>query len=120
MSARERLAPSASKTRSPPQMANSGLDAAIFAKAIWQPCAASSSGWMWVSVKKAKSKEAASCGFAAAAPAAARDCRNFRRLWFTYVPLLGFVRLHAAAQPWPLEPGFFAESRLKYNVRFGA
>jgi hypothetical protein len=62
----ERLAPRASKTRSPPQMANSGLAAAIFAKAIWQPCAASSSGWMWVSVKKAKSKEAGGSGLAAA------------------------------------------------------
>ena len=38
-------------------MANSGLAAAIFVKAIWQPWAASSSGWMWVSVKKTKSKD---------------------------------------------------------------
>ena len=130
--ARERLAPSASKTKSPPQMANSGLAAAIFAKAIWQPCAASSSGWMWVSVKKTKSKEAAGCGFgdaaraalafaipsfrsgtpgnAAAAPAAARDCRNFLRSGFKSVPSLEFARIHGAKRAWPGQRSVLAAS----------
>src|SRR5277367_5359246 len=45
-------------------MANSGFRDEIFWKAMEQPWAASSSGWIWVSVKKTKSSEP---GFSGAA-----------------------------------------------------
>src|ERR1700675_284700 len=65
-------------------MANSGLAEAILRKHMSQPWAASSSGWMCVSVKKTNSNEpGAGClaagngGSAIAAPAAAKVLRNF-------------------------------------------
>src|SRR5579862_777641 len=72
-------------------MAKSDLVVAILRKHMSQPWAASSSGWMWVSVKKTKSKEpgcgglsargspARRVGKAAVAPAAARVFRKFLR-----------------------------------------
>src|ERR1700722_337662 len=78
----------ASKTWSPPMMAKSGLREVILRKHMSQPLPASSSGWMWVSVKKTKSKWAGAEVFAdhavlgdsaAAAVVRAADFRNVRR-----------------------------------------
>src|ERR1700722_17200710 len=79
----------ASKTWSPPMMAKSGLREAILRKHMSQPLGASSSGWMWVSVKKTKSKWAGAEVLAdqavlgemvAAAVVRAADFRKLRRV----------------------------------------
>src|SRR5579864_4631601 len=117
-------------------MAKSDLVEAILRKHISQPCAASSSGWMWVSVKKTKSKEpgwgwsttgnrtgignrtgnrVGNGGRAAAAPVAARVLRKFLRSNCIFIPetVLGTWNVSTATECWKVddEEGFVVATR---------
>src|SRR5580692_8825438 len=113
-------------------MAKSDLVEAILRKHISQPCAASSSGWMWVSVKKTKSKEpgwgwltigsptgngVGSGGRAAAKPAVARVLRKFLRSHCICIPeaILGTWNVSTAMECWDAhdEEGVVVATRVR-------